>query len=85
MLKHTQTISQQQPTNSLSVFKHFMRLALNGLNYDDMIIETVTKYSTWVNHRNEETRTQKPLIPKWKHNCFGYTYLAVPVIRDAVN
>ena len=28
MLKHTQTIHRQQPTNSLSVFDHFERLAL---------------------------------------------------------
>ena len=32
MVKHTQTIRRLLPTNYLSVFDHFVRLALNGLN-----------------------------------------------------
>ena len=31
MIKHAQTIRWQQPTNCLSVFDHFMRLALKRL------------------------------------------------------
>ena len=31
MFKHTQTIRRQQPTNCLSVFEHFVGLALKGL------------------------------------------------------
>ena len=31
MVKHTQTIRQQQPTNCLSVFDYFVGLALKGL------------------------------------------------------
>ena len=31
MVKHTQTIRQQQPTISLSVFDHFVKLAFKGL------------------------------------------------------
>ena len=31
MVKHTQTIRRQQPTNYLSVFDHFVKLALKGL------------------------------------------------------
>ena len=31
MVKHTQTIRRQQPTNCLSVFGHFVGLALKGL------------------------------------------------------
>ena len=31
MVKHTQTIRRQQPTNCLSVFDHFVGLALKGL------------------------------------------------------
>ena len=31
MVKHTQTIRRQQPMNCLSVFDHFMGLALKGL------------------------------------------------------
>ena len=31
MVKHTQLICWQQPTNCLSVFDHFVGLALNGL------------------------------------------------------
>ena len=32
MVKYTQTNRRQQPTNCLSVFDHFVRLALKGLN-----------------------------------------------------
>ena len=32
MVKHTQTIRRQKPTNCLSVFGHFVGLALNRLN-----------------------------------------------------
>ena len=31
MVKHTQTIRRQQPTNCLTVFDHFVGLALEGL------------------------------------------------------
>ena len=31
MVRHTQTIRQEQPTNCLSVFDHFVGLALKGL------------------------------------------------------
>ena len=31
MIKHTQTIRRLLPTNSLSVFNHFVELALKGL------------------------------------------------------
>ena len=31
MVKHTQTIHRQKPTNCLSVFDHFVGLALKGL------------------------------------------------------
>ena len=32
MIKNTQTIRQQQPMNCLSVFDHFVGLAVKGLN-----------------------------------------------------
>ena len=32
MVKHTQTIRQQQPTNCLSMFDHIVGLSLKGLN-----------------------------------------------------
>ena len=31
MVKHTQTIRREKPTNCLSVFNHFVGLALKGL------------------------------------------------------
>ena len=31
MVKHTQTIRRQQPTNCLSVYDHFVKLAFRGL------------------------------------------------------
>ena len=33
MVKHTQKICRQRPSNCLSVFDHFLGLALSGLNY----------------------------------------------------
>ena len=33
MVKHTQTILWQQPTNCLSAFDHLVGLALKGLTY----------------------------------------------------
>ena len=35
MVKHTQTIRRQQPTNCLSVFDHFVGLALKGLKFSN--------------------------------------------------
>ena len=32
MVKHIQTIRQQEPTNCLNVFDHFVGLASKGLN-----------------------------------------------------
>ena len=34
IVKHTQTTRQQQPTNCLGVFDHFVGLALKVLNYN---------------------------------------------------
>ena len=34
-VKHTQTIRWMLPTNCLSVFDHFVELALKGLNYNE--------------------------------------------------
>ena len=35
MIKHTQTIRRLLPTNCLSVFDHFVGLALKGLRFND--------------------------------------------------
>ena len=32
MIKHIQTIRRQQPTDCLSVFDHFVKLAIKGLS-----------------------------------------------------
>ena len=34
MVKHTQTIRRQKPTNCLDVFDHFVGLALKGLKFN---------------------------------------------------
>ena len=34
MVKYTQTIRLQQPTNCLNVFDHFVGLALKGFNFN---------------------------------------------------
>ena len=41
MVKHTQTIRRLLLTNSLSVFDHFMRLALKGLRLIDYEVNKV--------------------------------------------
>ena len=45
MVKHTQTIRPQQPTNCLSVFDHFMGLALEGLKIPQNFFEALTRTS----------------------------------------
>ena len=37
MVKHTQTIRLQQPANCLSVFDHFVNLALKGLRLYELV------------------------------------------------
>ena len=49
MVKHTQTIRRQQPTNCLKVFDHFVELVLKGLvnhEFDLYLILTFTSRST---------------------------------------
>ena len=59
MVKHTQTIRRQQPTNCLSVFDHFVEFALKGLNSFD---------ETWVGQNLLDQiqftrfRNHKPLL-----------------------
>ena len=44
MVKHTQTIRQQQVTNCLSVFDHFVGLALKGLTGFSRYLSLGVKY-----------------------------------------
>ena len=37
LLVHTQTIRRQQPTICMSVFDHFLGLALKGLKYEKIL------------------------------------------------
>ena len=41
MVKHTQTVRRQKPTNCLSVFDHFVRLAPKGLSSFVDVMESV--------------------------------------------
>ena len=43
MVKHAQTIRWQKPTNCLSVFDHFVGLALKGLNVLDTVFFNVNR------------------------------------------
>ena len=45
MVKHTQTIRRQQPTNCLSVFDHFVGLALKELML--LSLSEKCKWTTW--------------------------------------
>ena len=38
MVKHTQTIRRELPTNCLSVFDHFVKLALKGLKLNRYLL-----------------------------------------------
>ena len=44
MVKHTQTIHQLLPTNCLSVFDHFVGLALKGLNLILAVLVMLNKF-----------------------------------------
>ena len=44
MVKHTQTIRQQQPTNCLIVFDHFVELVLKELKKIDT---TISEYKVY--------------------------------------
>ena len=54
MVKHTQAIGRQQPTNCLSVFDHFVELSLKGLNHFVPLLfscaplETLENRSLWM-------------------------------------
>ena len=50
MVKHTQTIRQQQPTNCLSVFNHFVGLALKVLTLSMFLQQNNTYRSYDLNH-----------------------------------
>ena len=43
MVKHTQKIRRQQPTNCLSVFDHFLELALKWLSTTEVCIYIADK------------------------------------------
>ena len=50
MVKDTQTICRQQPTNSLTVFDHFLGLALKELKYLRNSYEKLTFITSWYPH-----------------------------------
>ena len=63
MVKHTQTIRRNLPTNCLSVFDHFVGLALKGL-----IRTMILKVSIILNHEKLEV-TAKSDFFKAKTDC----------------
>ena len=44
MVKHTQTIRRQQPTNGLSVFDHFVGLAVKVIRFFQTNIELINPF-----------------------------------------
>ena len=54
MIKHTETILRQQPSNCLSVFDHFVGLALEGLTYINYV---KTKEKGWLGFKGILKRT----------------------------
>ena len=59
MVKHTQTICRQQPTNCLSVFDHFVNLALKGLK-DNYVQSTERLCISFI-----VTRSILSVLPLW--------------------
>ena len=57
MVKHTQTIRWQKPTNCLSVFDHFAGLALKGLRSQFLKKFLVSNFSI----SNADGNTSEPL------------------------
>ena len=73
MVKHTQIIRRQQPTNYLSVFDHFVGIALKGLtsNATKLLESTERKLTKEKNGENKPqlllkliTFTKLKLLPK---------------------
>ena len=44
MIKHTQKIRRLLPTNCLSVFDHFVRLALKGLGTKSSVTQSISLF-----------------------------------------
>ena len=57
MVKHTQTICPQQPTNCLNVFNHFLRLAVKGLGQT---------FSAWCPLKGHTYLKSKPASFSWR-------------------
>ena len=55
MVRHTQTIRFQQPPNYLSVFDHFLGLALKGLTLSGAVQLFMVVFVTFVLKENLET------------------------------
>ena len=74
MVKHTQTIRRQKPTNCLSVFDHFVGLVRKGLN----VVENL-KITAFSNDPSAERLSKSTLkaLRKYKN------YLSIVAIRNA--
>ena len=63
MVKHTQTIRRQEPTNCLNVFDHFVGLALKGLTLQCFNLFHATGFILYPLNTSEKQmlrRTQEP-------------------------
>ena len=63
MIKHTQTIGRQKPANCLSVFDHFVGLALKGLRHK-FLIQNINKMNYVL---STHSRVVPPFNMPWKH------------------
>ena len=72
MVKHIQTICRQPPTNCLSVFDHFVRLALEGLRFLEITVTIVLKKkSSWIVsvHKSSLLKQVRRLQKHFQRNC----------------
>ena len=67
MVKHTQTIRRQQPTNCLSVFIHFVRLALKGIKSILMFKRSKAIWNTF----SDSGFTCRSPVPKFNWNSLN--------------
>ena len=65
MVKHTQTICQQKPTNCLSVLDHFVGLALGGFNgffWEQNAYQLLQKFKSVIQKINQTIKPEELLI-----------------------
>ena len=81
MVKHTQTFRGQQLTNCLSVFDHFLGLALKGLNIRQKPCEIFHQKSGWQQIYRPLTERSHDILLKISFDIIYHIYTDLIVKR----